>query len=126
LDRHCYWLSDWALLVTLMAQCTDLPCVAGGNPSVRSKNISTPLTAFTGLDGSGQWLGLLGHRTSHHIKALIYTSPVDSEEDLIARIVEAAATIRQQPGTFAHIELSVLCRCRLSIEVVGHTFEYLL
>jgi hypothetical protein len=27
-----------------------------------------------------------------HIKALIYTLPVDSEEDLIARIVEAAAT----------------------------------
>jgi len=28
-------------------------------------------------------------------KALIYTSPVDSEEDIIARIVEIAATIRQ-------------------------------
>jgi len=27
-----------------------------------------------------------------HIKALIYTSPVDSEEDLIVRIVEAAGT----------------------------------
>jgi hypothetical protein len=31
-----------------------------------------------------------------HIKALIYTSPVDSEEDLIACNVEAKATIRQQ------------------------------
>jgi hypothetical protein len=28
-----------------------------------------------------------------HIKALIYTSPVDSEEDLIACIGEAAAAI---------------------------------
>jgi hypothetical protein len=27
-----------------------------------------------------------------HIKALIYVLPVDSEEDLIAHIVEAAAT----------------------------------
>ena len=27
-----------------------------------------------------------------HIKALIYTSPVDAEENLIAHIVEAAAT----------------------------------
>jgi len=27
-----------------------------------------------------------------HIKALMYMSPVDSEEDLIARIAEAAAT----------------------------------
>jgi hypothetical protein len=27
-----------------------------------------------------------------HTKALIYTLPVDSEEDLIARIIETAAT----------------------------------
>jgi hypothetical protein len=27
-----------------------------------------------------------------HIKALSYMSPVDSEEDLIARFIEAAAT----------------------------------
>jgi hypothetical protein len=33
-----------------------------------------------------------------HIKALIYTSPVDSEEDLTGCIVEAAATTGQQPG----------------------------
>jgi len=37
-----------------------------------------------------------------HIKALIYTSPVDSEEDLIACIVEAEATIRQQPAIIQH------------------------
>ena len=30
-----------------------------------------------------------------HIKTLIYTSPSDSEVDLIARIVEAAATLKQ-------------------------------
>jgi len=35
-----------------------------------------------------------------HIKALIYTSPFDSEEDLIAHIVEVASSIRQQPGIF--------------------------
>jgi hypothetical protein len=55
---------------------------------------------FTGLDGAEQWLGLQGHQTSHHIKALIYTLPVDSEEDLIARTVEAVAAIRQHPGIF--------------------------
>jgi hypothetical protein len=33
-----------------------------------------------------------------HIESLIYTSPIHSEEDLIARIVEAAATIMQHPG----------------------------
>ena len=61
-----------------------------------------------------------------HIKALIYTTPVDSEEDLLAPIVEAAATIRQQPGTLGHIQLSVLCCCLLYIEDSGHTFEHLL
>jgi hypothetical protein len=35
-----------------------------------------------------------------HIKALIYTSPVDSDGNLIAFIAEAAAAIRQQPGIF--------------------------
>jgi hypothetical protein len=33
-----------------------------------------------------------------YIKTLIYPRPVDSEEDLIARIAEAAANIRQEPG----------------------------
>jgi len=54
---------------------------------VRSENISPPLTTFTGLDEAGQWLGLPGHWTSHHNNALMYTSPVDSEEDLIALLL---------------------------------------
>jgi hypothetical protein len=62
----------------------------------------------TGLDEAGQRLGLPGHRTSHqkdfflsgHTEALIYMSLPESEEDLIAHTVEAAATIRQQPGIF--------------------------
>jgi len=43
-----------------------------------------------------------------HIKALIYRSPVDCEEDLIARIVEAAGTIRQQPGILERTRQSLL------------------
>jgi hypothetical protein len=35
-----------------------------------------------------------------HTKALMYMSPIVSEEDLTARIAEAAATIRQQPSIF--------------------------
>jgi hypothetical protein len=35
-----------------------------------------------------------------HIKALMYASSVDSEEDLIACIAEAAATTRHQPNIF--------------------------
>jgi hypothetical protein len=61
-----------------------------------------------------------------HNKALIYTSPVDSEEDCIARIVEAAATIRKQPGIYGRSSQSLLHRCRPSIEVGGSTLEHLL
>jgi len=61
-----------------------------------------------------------------HIKALIYMSPVGSEEDLIARIVEAAASIRQQASIFECTRQSLLHRCRLCIEVGGRTFEQLL
>jgi len=41
-----------------------------------------------------------------HTKALIYTSPVDSEGDLIACIVGAAATLRQQSGIFERTRVS--------------------
>jgi hypothetical protein len=34
------------------------------------------------------------------MKALIYVSPIDLEEALIARIAEAAVTISQQPSIF--------------------------
>jgi hypothetical protein len=61
-----------------------------------------------------------------HIKALIYTTPIDSEEGVTARIVVAAATIRQQTGIFER-KLQSLLRCsRLCIEVGCHTFEHLL
>jgi len=60
-----------------------------------------------------------------HIKALIYTSPVEPEEDFITRSVEAGATIRQQPGIFERPRQSLLRRCRLCIEVGGRTFENL-
>jgi hypothetical protein len=61
-----------------------------------------------------------------HINALSYTSPLDSEKDLLARIFESAATIRQQPGIFECTRQSLLLRRRLCIEVGGRTFERLL
>jgi len=61
-----------------------------------------------------------------HIKALNYTSPVNSVKDLLARIVEPSATIRQQPGIYERTRQSMLLRRRLRIEVGGRTFEHLL
>lgn len=56
-------------------------------------NISLPLTMITGLDGS--WPPRSPDLTPmdflwNHTETLIYASPVDSEEDHIACIVEAA------------------------------------
>jgi hypothetical protein len=61
-----------------------------------------------------------------HIKALISSSPVDSKEDCIARIIKSAATIRQQPSNFECTRQSLLLWRRLYIEAGGHTFEHLL
>jgi hypothetical protein len=41
-----------------------------------------------------------------HIKGMIYMSPVDSEEDLIACIVEAAATCHYSAHTSVSAESS--------------------
>jgi len=43
-----------------------------------------------------------------HIKALIDMSPVDSEKELFAHIVEAAATIRQLPVIYECVSVSAL------------------
>ena len=56
-----------------------------------------------------------------YMKALIYTSPVDSEEARIARIfVTAAIWLFERPCP------SLLRRCRLCIEDGGRMLEYLL
>jgi len=56
-----------------------------------------------------------------HIKALIYLSPVDSADDLIARIVEATATITQQPGILsAHVSLCCFVVGCVSRSVAAH------
>jgi hypothetical protein len=81
---------------------------------------------FTGLDRVEQWLGLPGHQTLHHIKALICTLSVDYEENIIACTTEAVAAIRQHPGILEHTCQSLLCHCWLCIELSGHTFEHLL
>jgi hypothetical protein len=94
------WLLDWVLLVTPMAQCTDLPGIseenatrtAGGNPlgtqekcgtsttglqlisHISSENTSLPPTTLAGLNRTGLWCGLPGHQTSHHFTSSYRTT----------------------------------------------------
>jgi len=72
-----------------------------GNEILFRISISLPLNnRWIGGDGPIAWPPMSPDLTPmdffpwDHIKAVIYTSPVDSEEDLIACIFDAAATCR--------------------------------
>ena len=136
------YLLPWQLIAQICWVFLDkkLPETYGSNVTglwltlyVRSDNISLPL--HWSLD-RWRWacslacqvldLTLLDFFLWGHIKVLIYTSPVDSENDLIAYIIEAAATIRQQPAILDCTRPSLLCRRQLFVEVGSCTFEHVL
>ena len=60
------------------------------------------------------------------MRNLVYTTPVESEEDLVARIVVAAGAINDTPGVFAHVRQNMIRRCQLCLNVNGGIFEPLL
>ena len=60
------------------------------------------------------------------MKSLIYETPVESEEDLVARIAAAAGDIAEKPGVFGDVRNSLRRRCRTCIAVNGRHFEQLL
>jgi hypothetical protein len=89
---------------------------------VGSENVSPQ----PGLDGVCLWFGLLGYRTSQHwtflwsyMKILFYFSPVNSDDNLIALIVEAAATFRHDPGIFERTCRFLMCCCRLLLRAMA-------
>ncbi|GBM09277.1 hypothetical protein AVEN_116629-1 [Araneus ventricosus] len=61
-----------------------------------------------------------------HLKSLVYAPPVDSDEDLFARISVAAARVRELPGIFESVRQSLHRRCQACIAVGGRNFEQLL
>jgi hypothetical protein len=100
--------------------------MVGAASTIREIRSSSESTSHRYLQRSLDWTGWANALASRspditpmdfvlwgHIKAPIYTSPLDSEGDLIARIVEAAAAIRQQTGIFERTRQSLLRRCRL-------------
>ena len=61
-----------------------------------------------------------------HMKSLVYDTPVESEQSLIARIVVAAGEISDNPRMVARVHRSLFNRCRSCITVNGRHFEQLL
>ena len=56
----------------------------------------------------------------------MYETPVISSEDLVARVVEAAARVRDRPGLFERVRQSMIRRCEACIVADGKNFEHLL
>lgn len=61
-----------------------------------------------------------------HMKSLVYETPVESEEDLVARILAAAQEIETTPGTFDRMYTNMLRRINACIATGGRNFEHLL
>jgi hypothetical protein len=60
------------------------------------------------------------------MKSLVYETPVESVEDLIARITAAAEYIQTMPDIFHTVNQNMLRRCSACNEVGGRHFEQLL
>ncbi len=61
-----------------------------------------------------------------YMKELVYGTPVDSQEDLIARISVSASHVQDVPGIFKNVRTSMLQRCQACIDAGGQNFEHLL
>ena len=57
------------------------------------------------------------------MKSVVYETDIDSEEDLVARIVSAAAEVRETPGIFGRVRQSMARRCTvwMSMDVCSST-----
>lgn len=61
-----------------------------------------------------------------HIKSLVYETPVNTDEELVARIILAFDDIRERPQLFRRIRQSITHRYNLCIENGGRNFEQFL
>ena len=57
-----------------------------------------------------------------YMKSMVYETDIDSEDDLVARIVSAAAEVKKTPGIFG----SMARRCTVCLDVNGRVFQHLL
>ncbi|GFU39506.1 uncharacterized protein TNCV_5087401 [Trichonephila clavipes] len=60
------------------------------------------------------------------MQSLVYASPVDSDETLVARIAVVACEIWEMPGVFANVRHFLRRRCEACIFADGRSFEQFL
>lgn len=61
-----------------------------------------------------------------HLKSVVYETPVETDEELIARIMAASDAISTLPGVFERVRQSLQRRCTACIQAGGRTFEHFL
>ena len=61
-----------------------------------------------------------------YMKSMVHETVTESEEDLIARTVSAAAEIRETPSIFGRVRQSMARRCTVCLDVNGCVFQHLL
>ncbi|GBL90863.1 hypothetical protein AVEN_27977-1 [Araneus ventricosus] len=61
-----------------------------------------------------------------YMKSRVYDTRVTSDFDLVARIVEAVARVRDTPDQFERVRGSMYRRCEVCIVVGGRNFEHFL
>ena len=61
-----------------------------------------------------------------HIKTLVYETPVETEIELIGRIVAAAGDIAENHQMMSRVQQSFQRRCQVCIDAGGRHFEQLL
>ncbi|GBN09587.1 hypothetical protein AVEN_211233-1 [Araneus ventricosus] len=87
---------------------------------------------WIGRGGSVLWparspdLTRLDYFLWRYVKSLVYETPVNSAEDLVARIAAAARKVRDTPGIFANVRSSMRRTCEACFTARGRNFEHLL
>ena len=61
-----------------------------------------------------------------YLESLAFETPVETDIELVARIVAAYVIIQNTSGIFVRVRLNLVRRCHVCIEVGGRQFEQLL
>ncbi|GFY02421.1 DUF4817 domain-containing protein [Trichonephila clavipes] len=102
------------------------------NISVRNHLDATCGERWIGRGGSVHWpprspdLSCLDYFFWGQMKSLVYETPVNSAEELVARISAAAGEIRNTLEMLSNVRRSMKRRCEACITCGGHQFEHLL
>ena len=68
-------------------------------------------------------LNTLHYFISEYLKSLLFETPVETDMELVARIVAAYDFIRNTPGILVRMLQNLVRRCHFCIEVGGRQFE---